>query len=295
MKRLISFISVALAISCSGNKNIDATGTFESTEIIVSSEANGKILKFDIEEGDTVKAGEVLGYIDTTQLELQKLRLKASNTSLVSRKQDIPKQIAVTSQQIENLQIEKKRFEKLVELKAGNVKQLDDINAQIAFLNKQLSAQKSTLESTNKSIGKESDAVTVQIAQIEDQIDKSYIKSPINGTVLSKYCQTGELAFQAKPLFKIANLNDMILRAYVGNGLLSSIKIGQTVTVLTDSFNGKYKEYKGTITWISSKAEFTPKTIQTKEERENLVYAVKISVKNDGYLRIGMYADVKFQ
>lgn len=295
MKRVILFISAILTISCSGDKSIDATGTFEATEIIVSSEVNGEILKFDIIEGDTIKAGFVIGFTDTIQLHLQKMRLLASNTSLQSRKQDIPKQIAVIKQQIDNLLIEKSRFEKLVELKAGNVKQLDDINAQLAFLNKQLTAQQSTLENSNKSIVKESDAVSIQIAQIDDQISKSYIKSPIDGSVLSKYCEAGELAYQGKPLFKVADLHNMILRAYVGTGMLSGVKAGQKVKVLTDSSNGKYKEYEGVITWISSKAEFTPKTIQTKDERENLVYAVKILVKNDGFLRIGMYADVKFQ
>lgn len=294
MKSVILFISVILTISCSGDKNIDATGTFEATEIIVSSEANGKIMQFDISEGDTIKSGFVIGFADTTQLYLQKLRLLASNTSLQSRKQDIPKQIGVIKQQIDNLLIEKNRFKKLIELKAGNEKQLDDINAQLAFLNKQLAAQQSTLENSNKSIVKESDAVSIQISQINDQISKSYIKSPIDGTILSKYCEAGELAYQGKPLFKVADLQNMILRAYVGNGLLSGVKTGQTVKVMIDSSSGKYKEYEGIITWISSKAEFTPKTIQTKDERENLVYAVKISVKNDGFLRIGMYADVKF-
>ncbi len=295
MKRFISFFSIILAASCSGNKAVDATGTFEATEIIVSSEANGKILEMNIEEGDSVKANYIIGYADTTQLYLQKQRLYASNTSLQNRKQDIPKQIAVTKQQIDNLTIEKKRFEKLVSLNAGNAKQLDDINAQIAFYNKQLIAQQSTLENSNKSVSKESDAVVIQIAQINDQLAKSYFRSPINGTILSKYCEAGELAYQGKPLFKVADLDNMILRAYVGNGILSELKIGQKVKVLTDTEKGKYKEYDGEVSWISSKAEFTPKTIQTKDERENLVYAVKIAVKNDGFLRIGMYADVRFK
>lgn len=295
MKRIILLLSVILTLSCSNKKVIDATGTFESTEIIVSSEVAGKIIELNICEGDTVAANIVLGYADTTQLFLQKLRLLASNNSLQSRKQDIPKQIGVIKQQIDNLLIEKVRFEKLVELKAGNAKQLDDIKAQIAFLNKQLTAQQSTLENSNKSILKESDAVTIQIAQIEDQLQRSYFKSPINGTLLSKYCEVGEIVYQGKPLFKVADLENMFLRAYIGNGLLSEIKIGQRVKVLIDSSDGKYKEYEGVISWISAKAEFTPKTIQTKDERENLVYAVKISVKNDGFIRIGMYADVRLK
>ena len=274
--------------------NYDASGTFEAVEVIVSSEASGKILFFDAEEGKEVKAGELLGYTDTTQLYLKKLQLQTSTKAVTSRKSDVGKQIAALQQQIATAKIEKKRIENLLKANAANTKQLDDVNAQITTLEKQLEAQKSMLENANSSISEESSAMEIQIAQLNDQLKKCYITSPINGTILVKYAEQGELAIPGKALFKVADVSNMILRAYVTSSQLTKLKIGQQVKVGADFGEEEIREYKGTISWISSKSEFTPKTIQTQDERANLVYAVKIKVNNDGYLKIGMYGEVNF-
>lgn len=298
MKMFLKFTPILLysfaLISCSGGVKPDASGMFEANEIIVSSEASGKILAFTKEEGDSIIAGEILGFADTLQLDLQRKRLMLSNQALLSKTQDIPKQIASTKQQIENLKNEKSRFESLASRNAASTKQVDDISYQIEIYKKQLAALESNLINSNRSVTKESEALKIQIEQINDQISKCYFKSTINGTLISKYCEVGELAVPGKALYKAADLSEMTLRAYVGSGQLSGLKLGQRVRVLCDNSDGGYKEYEGNLSYISDKAEFTPKTIQTKDERENLVYAVKIVVKNDGYLKIGMYADVKF-
>jgi HlyD family secretion protein len=292
MKRIISIITLILAISCSGNEQPDATGTFEAVEVVVSAESNGRIIEFTVSEGDELKAGQILGYTDTVQLYLQKQRLLASDKAVLSRMQDVPRQIAAIKQQLATLQTEKARYEKLIALNAGNTKQLDDINAQIAFYNKQLDAQASTLQNSNSSMKSESNGVKIQIQQVEDQLNKCYLRSPIDGTLLTKYAECGEFAYQGKPLFKVADTRNLILRAYLNGSQLARVKIGQTVKITADAGKGVYE---GKITSISDKAEFTPKTIQTKEERENLVYAVKVSVPNDGYLKIGMYGDLFFK
>ena len=298
MKNTVLIIMISIAssalVSC-GNKNgdFDFSGNFEATEVIVSSEANGKILEFNVEEGEVLEPDQYLGSIDSIQLELQKLRLVASNGAVISRRADVAKQIAVTKQQIANFQIEKQRAQNLINANAGNKKMLDDINAQIATLEKQLTAQSSNLEKGNNSVDKESSAIEIQISQLEDQLGKCKITSPIKGTVLAKYAEKGEITSMGKPLFKIADLENIILRAYITSGQLTQLIIGQNVKVYAD-FGGKdQKEYQGTVTWISDKAEFTPKTIQTKDERANLVYAIKILVKNDGFLKIGMYGEVR--
>lgn len=277
------------------NSEYDASGTFEATEVIVSAEANGKILEFNISEGDILKANQEIGYIDTIQLYLKKLQIKSGMNTVESRRPDIKVQIAATQQQIETAKTEKKRIENLLKANAATQKQLDDINAQIAVLEKQLEAQKSTLESTTRSIGSESSGFEIQLAQIDDQLQKSHIKSPIDGTVLVKYSENGELAMQGKALFKVADTQNMLLRAYVTSAQLTQLKIGQKVKVFSDFGEDDKREYEGIITWISSKSEFTPKTIQTQDERSNLVYAVKIAVKNDGFLKIGMYGSIKIQ
>jgi len=292
---LAVLLASALIPSC-GNKGTeyDISGNFEATEIIVSSEANGKILEFNIEEGVVLDAGQYLGYVDSIQLQLQKQRLLASNGAVISRRADVTKQIAVTRQQIANLQIEKQRANNLISANAGNKKLLDDINAQISTLERQLDAQKSNLEKGNNSVDKESAALEIQVAQLQDQLDKCKITTPIKGTVLAKYAEKGEITAMGKPLFKIANIDNIILRAYMTSGQLSKLKIGQIVKVYADFGDDAQKEYEGKISWISDKAEFTPKTIQTKDERANLVYATKILVKNDGFLKIGMYGQVNF-
>ncbi len=291
---LISVAFLALSSCNSSNGEYDATGNFEATEVIVSAEATGKILEFSVDEGSTLDADQYLGYIDSTQLFLQKMRLLASNGAVKSRRADVGKQIASINQQIENLNIEKRRALNLIKSNAGNVKTLDDINAQIATLEKQLDAQKSNLEKGNSSVDKESSAIEIQIEQLEDQLRKCRITSPIKGTVLAKYAEKGEVTTMGKPLFKIADVESLILRAYITSGQLSKLKIGQEVRVFVDFGDNGQNEYLGNVSWISDSAEFTPKTIQTKDERANLVYAVKIIVKNDGYLKIGMYGEVKF-
>lgn len=292
---VMMFIAMTAIISCNGNKGeFDATGNFEATEVIVSSEANGKILEFNVEEGALLKVDQYLGFIDSTQLQLQKLRLFASNGAVKSRRADVAKQIAAAKQQIENLKVEKQRAQNLINSNAGNRKVLDDINAQIATLEKQLAAQTSNLEKGNTGVDQESSSIEIQIAQLEDQLKKCKITSPTDGTVLAKYAEKGEITAMGKPLFKIADIENIILRAYITSGQLTQLKIGQKVKVYADFGKEQQKEYDGVVTWISDKAEFTPKTIQTKDERANLVYAIKILVKNDGYLKIGMYGEIKF-
>jgi HlyD family secretion protein len=283
-------------LSACGNKNgnYDATGTFEATEVIVSSEASGKLMDFNVTEGDQLQQGKEVGYVDTVQLYLKKLQLQANTTTVRSRKQDVNKQIAAIKQQIATQQKEKNRFENLVKSNAANQKQVDDINAQIAYLQKQLAAQTSTLENNNAGVTGESSSLEIQIAQLEDQLRKCHITSPISGTVLSKYAEKGELATPGKALFKVADIETMYLRAYITSDQLSKIKIGQKVKVFADYGSDNVKEFPGTVSWISNKSEFTPKGILTKDERANLVYAVKIAVKNGGDIKIGMYGEVSF-
>ncbi len=285
----------SIFVSCGkSGEDADASGTFEAVEVIVSAEAAGKITSFTAEEGQTLKAGEVIGSIDSTQLFLRKQQLLASKKAMQSRRPDIQKQIAALEQQIITAKSERNRVENLVKANAANQKQLDDANAQISFLVKQLDAQKTTLQNTNEGISDESKGLDLQIAQLEDQLSKCKITSPIDGILLLKYAEMGEVAGLGKAIFKIADTDEMILRAYVTNNQLTQLKIGQKVKVFADSGENEMKEYEGRISWISSKAEFTPKTIQTRDERANLVYALKISVKNNGLLKIGMYGNVNF-
>lgn len=299
MKR--NFISIILLIvtflfaSCSdGNGDFDATGTFESEEIIVSSEAMGKIVKFDIDEGTQLKQSQVVGVIDTTQLHLKKKQLLASVKAVLSKQPDINTQLASLQKQIETAETEKHRIENLVKSNAATTKQLDDVNSQLEVLRKQYDATKSSLTISKVGLQNETLPLTAQVEQIEDQIRKSYITNPIDGTVLTRYAKLDEITSTGKALYKIANLKDMTLRAYVNGNQLGEIKLGQKVKVFVDKGEGDQKEMSGEIYWVSSKAEFTPKTIQTKDERANLVYAIKVKVANDGYLKIGMYGEIKF-
>ena len=285
-----------LSLSACNNKKgvFDASGIFETTEVIVSAKGNGEILQFLVEEGQVVDAETSLGVIDTMQLYLKKEQLQAGIRAMNSRKVSVSRQIAALQEQIAKQKMEQRRFETLVNQHAATQKQLDDIISALATLEKQLAAQTETLHNANNSLANEQESLVVQIAQIDDQIKNSIIKSPISGYILSKYSQPGELAAYGRPLFKVADLNKMFLRAYITAGQLTQIKLGQTVTVLSDLGESDRKEYQGTVAWISDKAEFTPKTIQTRDERANLVYAVKIAVKNDGYIKKGMYGEVKF-
>ncbi|MGB4655595.1 MAG: HlyD family efflux transporter periplasmic adaptor subunit [Bacteroidales bacterium] len=288
----IVIIALLLITSCNGENDKDkASGAFEATEIVISAEANGKVTNLDISEGELVAVDQIIGNIDSTQLYLQKMLLYANNSAIIARKPDISKQTATIEQQIATLNTEKQRTENLIQAKVVGQKKLDDINAQISLLNKQLTALTSDLASSSQTITAQSDAVDVQIAQINDQLDKCKIKSPIDGTIIEKYIEAGEFTTIGMPLLKIANLDDMVLRAYISYQKLTQIKLNDTVKVRID-FGEKHKEYDGVITWISEEAEFTPKTIQTEDQRSNLVYAIKVSVKNDGYLKIGMYGEV---
>jgi len=309
MKKIIlsAFTALSLVACNNGNGDYDASGTFETTESIISAEANGVVKEFTIEEGQTLKAGQYLGYIDSTQLYLKKKQLESQVRSIFGKTPDVAaqtnaykKQLAVAQTKLAAQLVEKNRLENLVKADAATPKQLDDITASVDALQKELevikgqeAAQTSVLQTQTDGLVGETAPLKVQIEQLNDQIANSRIINPINGTVLTKYAEASEMTASGKPLYKIADLSSLILRAYISGNQLSSVKIGQVVKVLVDGDNGKSKEYPGTIEWISSKAEFTPKTIQTKDERANLVYAVKIRVKNDGFLKIGMYADVK--
>ena len=293
---IITLFSIIFLGACSSlNGNFDATGSFEAIEIIVSSEANGKILQLDIEEGQTLEKGEEAGLIDSTQLYLQKMSLLANAQGVRIQRPNIDTQTAAIQEQIQTYEREKERTKKLIAANAANQKQLDDINAQIDILQKQLSAQTSSLQKSSANISAQSSALEIQVAQLEDLIEKCKVISPISGTVINKYAEAGELANMGTPLFKIADLQNMSLRAYITGDQLSKVKLNDKVTVLVDAGDVKMNEYEGTVSWISDKSEFTPKTIQTKNERANLVYAIKISVKNEGYLKIGMYGEMKFK
>lgn len=298
MKRIyyLGCIASLALLSCNGNKmEHDASGMFEATEIIVSAEVPGTIEQFNLDEGDLLKRNQNIGYIDTTQLYLKKCQLQATNKSVLVRKPNVSLQVAATRDQIAKAQTEKRRIQNLLKDGAATTKQLDDINSQLSVLNSTLSAQLNTLSTSVQGIDKESNVYQIQVAQIEDQLHKSYINSPIDGTVLTKYVEQGEMAATGKPLFKIADMERVYLRAYVVSNQLAQIKIGQKATVYITGNNGLQSSFPGVITWIANEAEFTPKTIQTQDERQNLVYAVKVAVDNkSGVIKIGMYGDVDF-
>jgi HlyD family secretion protein len=295
IKVVVSMLLSLLLFSCSnGDGDFDATGTFESEEIVVSSEAMGKLVMFQVEEGMQLEQNQIVGIVDTTQLHLKKKQLLSSITAVLSKQPDISAQLAALQKQIETTEVEKKRIENLVKLDAATTKQLDDVNSQLEVLNKQYTATKSSLTITKQGIQSETFPLTAQVEQIEDQIKKSYIINPIDGTVLTRYAKLDEITSNGKALYKIADLSEMTLRAYVDGDQLGQIKLGQKVKVYVDKGDGDQKEMSGEIYWVSSKAEFTPKTIQTKDERANLVYAIKVKLINDGYLKIGMYGEVKF-
>ena len=291
-------LGILLLSSCSNKDgDYDASGSFEAIEIIVSSEASGKIKYLNIMEGQQLEKGEQVGLIDSTQLYLQKLNLLSNVKGVRSQQPNIAAQTASIKEQISTMEREKQRITNLIKANAATQKQLDDINGQIEVLQKQLSASQSTLQKSSQNITAQSSAMDIQVEQIEDRLQKSIITSPIKGTVLNKYAEEGELANMGTPLFKIADINNMTLRVYVTNDQLTAIKLNDKVQVYVDQGaqdSDNKKTYEGVVTWISDKSEFTPKTIQTKNERANLVYAMKVSVKNDGYLKIGMYGEVKF-
>ena len=290
IRELSILLVILISFACGRDSEIyDASGSFEATEIIVSSEVGGKILEMNIEEGDSVKGGAVLGQIDTVQLWLKKRQILATVRALEARRPELRKQIAAIEEQISVQTREKERIERLLKAGAATGKQLDDVNASISILTKQLDAQRSSLANTSGGLTEDASALMIQADQLDDQLKRSRITSPITGTILTKYAEAGEVTGAGKPLFKIANMDRMILKAYITSDILTQVKQGQSVKVYADFGEEGSREYEGKIVWISDKAEFTPKTIQTKDERANLVYAVKIAVKNDGYLKIGMY------
>jgi HlyD family secretion protein len=290
----ILLISLAIFASCSEEERaFDASGVFEATEIIVSSEANGKILSFSVGEGESITKDAIVCQIDSTQLKFALQQIKASKTALLKSKPNMEAQIDATKQEIAKQEYEKKRIEKLLAGDVATQKQLDDIDAMLTILKARLRSQKSSLNTSIQSINAQAQAMDVQIAQVKDQISRCKIKSPITGTVLVKYAEQGEMTGIAKPLFKLADVNNMILRAYVTAEQLADLQIGQDAKVFSEYGESELKEYAGKVIWISSKSEFTPKTIQTQDERANLVYAVKLAVPNDGYLKIGMYGGFK--
>ena len=299
MKKTLTYSSLlvlALAMTAcgKGNKVYDASGVFESTEVTVSAEGNGKIMSLDLQEGDRLEAGAVVGCIDTVQLYLSKIQLEASRRAVGSGRLNISRQIAALESQIAKQRQELDRFTKLEQAGASNRKQVEDIQAQLDILERQLAAQKESLQNTNSNVSGQADALEAQVMQLEDRIRKCVITSPVSGTILAKYSEAGELAVQGRALFKVADLDNIRLRAYITADQLTGLKLGQSVKVFADQGTSGRKEYAGTLIWISDKAEFTPKTIQTRDERANLVYAVKIAVKNDGLIKLGMYGEVKF-
>lgn len=294
MKRIWCYgLLSLLTVGCGNRDDFDATGTFEATEVTVSAEANGRILCFDVEEGNSVEAAVPVGAIDTVQLYLQKLQLERQVASARSSRPDVRKQATALREQIAQQQTERRRVENLLKDGAATTKQLDDIDAQLKILQGQLDALLSTLHNNLASIDENSSAIELQIAQIEDRLSKCRIVSPVGGTVLAKYAEAGELAAVGRPLIKVADLGQVYLRAYFTSEQLSSLRLGQQVTVTADFGGDERIDYPGRITWIASESEFTPKSIQTRNSRANLVYAVKIAVKNDGRLKLGLYGEVK--
>lgn len=289
MKTFIKIILVSIVFSsCNkNNENADAYGNFETTEVTVSSEANGKIEFLNIEEGNEIKKGEIVALIDTLQLHFNKEQLKASIATVQSKSASVLSQISVLNEQLKTAKIEQNRILNMFNENAATKRQVDEIEGKVNVINKQINS----VQTQNAPILNEVKSIEVQIAKLEDQIKKSQVINPIEGRVLTKYAEASEITAFGKPLYKIANLNEMELRVYFSETQLPQIKIGQHVKVVIDS-NDTTKSYNGTISWISSQAEFTPKVIQTKEERTNLVYAVKVKVKNDGNLKIGMPAEV---
>lgn len=293
MRAITTFTLAALfLISCSDiNDKSDAYGNFEAVETIISSEVNGKILSFSTYEGQKLKAGDTVGLIDTVQLYLKKQQTYAQKKTISTKIQNVLAQIAVQKEQKKKLLFEKDRVERLLKDGAATQKQMDDLNSQIDVVDKQISA----IEIQNSTTLNEMEIYTQQIAQIQDQLDRSTIINPLTGTVLETYIEPHEMAMAGKALYKIANMDELKLRVYISGAQLSEVKIGQEVEVLIDSGEETFSKLKGKISWVSDQAEFTPKIIQTKKERVNLVYAMVVLVKNDGTLKIGMPGEINFK
>ncbi|TNE52800.1 MAG: HlyD family efflux transporter periplasmic adaptor subunit [Bacteroidetes bacterium] len=292
--KTIFFGAALLLLTACGNDQeaYDASGMFEADEYLISSEVPGKLISLNLKEGQRLEKGTLVGVVDSTQLYLKKKRLEAQIQAVLSRSPDIESQLASFREQLKALERERKRIENLMKAEAATQKQLDDVNTQIAVINKQMASVQSNLNTQTSSIAMESHPLRIQMEELDDQLEKCRLKSPLTGTVLSQYAMENEVVAPGKPIYKLADLSTMILRAYVTGDQLSHLKLNDQVQVRVDEGAKAYRKYQGKITWISAQAEFTPKSIQTKDERANMVYAVKISVKNDGYLKIGMYGEV---
>lgn len=322
-KKIVLPSVITVLVSCGSNKaKYDATGTFEADEVIVSAEANGQLLQLNVEEGATIAKDSVIGKIDPVAIELQKEQASSTVEALQQKTNDAAPQVSILESQIQLqkkqvdvdetqlkvLEKEQARFQKLVAADAVPSKQLDDITGQVNVLKEKIIAAKTQLKVLQSQVNAQRQLVAIQnrgilsekipmqkkVAQLQEQLNKTNIINPVTGSVLSKYADAGEFTSIGKPLYKIANLSVMKLRAYITGSQLAQVKLNQQVKVMVDDGNGKMREMKGIISWISDKAEFTPKTIQTKDERANLVYAIKVNVVNDGLLKIGMYGEVDF-
>jgi len=290
---IISLLLFSDFTSCrEEKKNYDASGSFEAVETMIAAESTGKILKLNIEEGQQLDSGQVIGYIDSTQLHLNKMQLLQSKRAILSGRPETRLQVESLKKELANAELDRDRTQKLVTGGVASQKQLDDADAKIATLHARVKAMESSFQTTTFSLNEQGSTVDVQAKEMNDQLKKTIIVNPLKGTVLTKYAEQYEMAVIGKPLYKIANLSTIVLRAYVNGDQLQKVKVDQQVKVFTDDGNGGFKQTDGVITWINDKSEFTPKTIQTKNERANLVYAIKIRVKNDGYLKIGMYGQV---
>ena len=294
MKKMLWAGAVLTLLAC-GNKEkaYDATGTFEATEVTVAAEQSGVLLAFDVSEGDEVALGSEIGLIDTTQIWLKIQQAGATKAVYQSQKPDVEAQVAATRQQLVKARQEQQRYKELVADGAAPAKMLDDATSQVQVLQKQLDGQLSALRTNTQALDKQMAATDVQVDQLYDQLRRCHVLAPVKGTVLEKYVERGEFVAIGKPLLKIADMEQMFIRAYVTSAQLKQVKVGQQVKVTAD-YGGQTKSYDGKVAWISSHSEFTPKTILTDDERADLVYAVKVAVKGDGYIKIGMYGEVKF-
>ena len=291
---MLAGLVLMLAACGKTEKEYDATGTFEATEVTVAAEQSGTLLTFDVHEGDEMALGQEIGLIDTTQLWLKIQQAEATKEVYRSQRPDREKQIAATRQQLAKARQEQQRYKELVADGAAPSKMLDDATSQVEVLQRQLDAQVSALGTPLSTLNSQLSTVEVQVSQLRDQLRKCHITAPLQGVVLEKYAERGEFVAPAGPLLKMADTRKMYIRAYVTTAQLQQIKLGQKATVFADYGAGQKKAYEGTVSWISSRSEFTPKTILTDDERADLVYAVKVAVENDGYIKIGMYGEVKF-
>lgn len=296
MKKIIILAGVALMLNSCGNKDneFDATGVFEATETTVFAEQSGTLMTFSVDEGDIIEQDKEVGLVDTTQLWLKLQQAGATKSVYQSQKPELEKQIAATREQLSKAKQDQQRYKELVADGAAPSKMLDDANSQVEVLQRQLTAQISSLTVSTNALERQMEATDVQADQWRDQLRKCHILAPTKGTVLEKYVERGEFVSTGKPLFKMADTENMFLRAYVTSAQLKDIKVGQQATVFADFGDGQKRNYQGKVTWISNRSEFTPKTILTDDERADLVYALKVAIRNDGYVKIGMYGEVRF-